>query len=53
MSRDSDNPTSLRCRSCGSSNDGAATTVDLLGKIYQVVVACAACRTSFVALSRN
>jgi hypothetical protein len=45
---------STRCRACGSeSGDGDGSSLERLGKNYQVVVACASCKTSFVALSRN
>jgi hypothetical protein len=47
------NPTSLHCRSCGTENDATTKRPDRIGKTYQVVIACAACGSSFVVLARN
>jgi hypothetical protein len=45
---------STRCRACGSDGDDRdGAILERLCKNYQVVVACASCHTSFVALSRN
>jgi hypothetical protein len=54
MNFDSGERASTRCRSCGSDcDDRANASLEHLGKNYQVIVACASCRISFVALSRN
>ncbi|MBD5604608.1 MAG: hypothetical protein IAI48_05900 [Candidatus Eremiobacteraeota bacterium] len=54
MSFNSGERASTRCRACGSeSDDREGTGLLRLCKNYQVVVACASCHTSFVALSRN
>jgi len=52
MNSDSGERASTRCRACGG-DDRDGTSFERLSKNYQVVVACASCRTSFVALSRN
>jgi len=51
VNRDSE-PTSLRCSACGLDIEETRET-DTLARTYQVVVACAQCRTPFVVLSRN
>ncbi|MDQ2857196.1 MAG: hypothetical protein M3R53_00920 [Candidatus Eremiobacteraeota bacterium] len=54
MNRDSPNPASLHCPICGSvSEAGEAAPTLRPGTTYQVVIACASCGISFVALSRN
>jgi hypothetical protein len=50
---DSGERASKDCRTCGRDVAEREGALALLGKNYQVVVACAVCRTSFVALSRN
>jgi uncharacterized protein (DUF983 family) len=46
-------PASLRCEACGLETTSEPRSARSLAAVYVVVVACASCRTPFVALARN